>query len=251
MIGYASTTENDPAEHLQRFASLGEFATGVANDLRALLAPIEQHALALHAEACGNDAAQAQLQNILDTVQLARNLVHQMLIFSLGSTGERRSLSLGKVVREALPLMRAAVANTAMLRIAVDTNAPQVLADPVAIQRILLNLVLNASRTIRRPHGVIEIGVAGMMPADGRGPPFARLTVADNGIGMDIATVGDLKQRFIEPPSLSEGPELGLRSVHQTVCAQGGRLQLDSEPDMGTTVRIDLPAVSQQRAVLE
>src|SRR5579863_6686485 len=248
MIGYASTTDNDNAERMQRLASVGEFAAGVANDLRALLAPIDQHALALHAEVFGNSAAQARLQKILDTVELARGLVHQLLIFSHGSTSERRSLSLGKVVREALPLMRAAVANTAMLRIAVDTNAPQVLADPVAIQRILLNLVLNASRAIRRPHGVIEVGVAGMKPADERGPQVVRLTVADNGIGMDIATVGDLKQRFIEPPSLAEGTELGLRTVHHTVFAHGGRLQLDSEPGGGTTVRIDLPAASQQPA---
>ena len=245
MIGYASTTANDNAERIQRFASLGEFAAGVANDLRALLAPIDEHAVALHAEACGNDAAQARLQKILDTVELARNLVHQMLIFSHGSTSERRSMSLGNVVREALPLMRAAVANSAMLRIAVDTNAPQVLADPVAIQRTLLNLVLNASRAIRRPHGVIEIGVAGMKSADSHGPHFVRLTVADNGIGMDIASVGDLKQRFTEPPGLSEGAGLGLRTVHQTVYAHGGRIQLDSEPGVGTTVRIDLPALKQ------
>ena len=251
MIGSASTTANDHAERVQRFASLGEFAAGVANDLRALLAPIDQHAQALHAEAGGNGAAQAQLRKILDTVELARGLVDQVLIFSHGSISERRSLSLGKVVREALPLMRAAVANTAMLRIAVDSNAPQVSADPVAIQRILLNLVLNASRAIRRPHGVIEIGVAGMTSADGHGPQFVRLTVADNGIGMDIATMGDLKQLFIEPPSLSEGAGMGLRTVHRTVFAHGGRVQLESEPGGGTTVRIDLPAASQPPAVLE
>jgi signal transduction histidine kinase len=39
---------------------------------------------------------------------------------------------------------------------------------------------------------------------------------------------------------------LGLRMVHQTVCAHGGRLQLDSQPGGGTTVRIDLPAVIEQ-----
>jgi len=240
-------TANDDAERMQRFASLGEFSAGVANDLRALLAPIDQHALALHAEVFGNSAAQARLQKILDTVELARGLVHQLLIFSHGSTSERRSLSLGKVVREALPLMRATVANTAMLRIAVDTHAPPVQADPVAMQRILLNLVLNASRAIRQPHGVIEIGVAGMKAADGQGPQFVRLTVADNGIGMDVATVGDLKQRLVESQTLSHGDGLGLRTVHQAVLAHGGRLQLDSEPGGGTTVRIDLPA-SQQPA---
>jgi signal transduction histidine kinase len=251
MIGYASTTANDNGERIQRFASLGEFAAGVAGDLRALLASVDQQAAALHAQAGGNGAAQAGLQKILDSVELARSLVQQMLMLSHGSRNERRPLSLGRVVREALPLMRAAVANAAMLRIAVDGNAPQVLADPVAIQRVLLNLVLNASRAIRRPHGVIEIGVAGMQDSDGEEPQFVRLTVADNGIGMDIAAVGDLKQCFDEPPSLWQGAGLGLRTVHQTVYAHGGRLQLDSEPGGGTTVRIDLLAASPQTAGLE
>jgi signal transduction histidine kinase len=240
-----SMTVDDDAERGQRMAHLGEFAAGIANDLRALLAPVDQHALALLAEAGGNGAGQARLQKILDTVDLARNLVQQLLIFSHGSTSERRSLSLGQVVREALPLVRAAVANTAMLRIAVDTHAPQVLADPVAMQRVLLNLVLNASRALRQPHGVIEIGVVGRQAADGEGPQFVRLTVADNGIGMDLATVGDLKQCFADAPGLWRGAGLGLRTVHQTVHAHGGRLQLDSEPGCGTTVRIDLPAVLQ------
>lgn len=251
MSGSASMTANDITERLQRFASLGEFAAGVANDLRALLAPIDQHALALHAEVCGNGAAQTRLQKILDTVELARGLVQQVLIFSHGCSSERRALSLGKVVRDALPLMRAVVANTALLRIAVDSHAPPVQADPIAMQRVLLNLVLNASRAVRQPHGVIEIGVAGMQGSDGSAPRFVRLTVADNGTGMDAATVSDLRQRFTETANLPQDAGLGLRTVHQTVCAHGGRFQLDSEEGGGTAIRIDLPAISQLPAVRE
>jgi len=233
-------------DQAQRFASLGEFAAGVANDLRALLSPIDQHALALHAEVYGNSAAQDRLQKILDTVELARGLVNQIVIFSHGSTSERRTLSLGKVVRDALPLMRAAIPHTALLRIAVDTHAPSVQADPIAMQRVLLNLVLNAARAIRQPHGAIEIGVAGMMAANGHGGPFVRLTVADNGIGMDGATVGDLRQHLTDAADMTHGAGLGLRVVHQAVCAHGGILQLDSQPGTGTTVRIDLPAAVRQ-----
>ena len=230
----------------RRFARLGEFAAGVANDLHALLLPIDQHALALHAEVCGNGAAQARLQKILDTVELARGLINQVVIFSHGSTSPHRALSLGKVVRDALPLMRAAIANTALLRIAVDTHAPLVQADPIAMQRVLLNLVLNAARAIRQPHGAIEIGVAGMSNTDGHGAQFVRLTVADNGVGMDGSTVGDLRQHLTESADMTHGGGLGLRMVHQTVSAHGGRLQLDSQPGIGTTVRIDLPAVAKQ-----
>jgi len=163
----------------------------------------------------------------------------------------RRLVSLSGVVQNALPEMRAAIAKTAVLRVAIDALAPLVHVNPTAIQRALLKLVLNASQAIRQPHGVIEIGVAGVIGTDGKSRPFVRLTVADNGIGMDIATVDDLKQSFIEPPSLSDGTGLGLHTVHQTVYAHGGRLQLDSEPAGGTTVRIDLPAASQTPAVLE
>jgi signal transduction histidine kinase len=244
-----SITADEPGEREQLFASLGEFAAGVANDLRAVLAPIDQHALALHGEVSFNVAAQARLQQILDAVDLARRLVRQVLIFSHGGACERRSISLGKVVRDALPLMRAATGAKALLRIAVDTHAPLVKASPVAMQRVLLNLVLNASRAVRQPHGVIEIGVAGMSAADGSGWQFVRLTVADNGIGMDGATVGDLRQHVAEPPAASYGPGLGLRIVHQVVRAHGGRLQLDSQPGGGTAVRIDLPAVSQPGTV--
>ena len=249
MTQYPSITAYEIVERERRFASLGEFAAGVANDLRALLMPIDQYALALHAEVSANGAAEVQLQRILHSIELARGLLHQVLIFSHGSTTEGRPLSLGKLVREALPLMRTAVAKSALLRLAVDTHAPLVQADPVAMQRVLLNLVLNASRAIRQPHGVIEIGVTGMKAADGHGPQFVRLTVADNGIGMDGPTVGEWRRRFSEPSDAPLGAGLGLRIVHQTVCNHGGRLQLDSEPGSGTTIRIDLPAIVEQPAV--
>jgi signal transduction histidine kinase len=165
------------------------------------------------------------------------------------NTGDRarRLVSLSGVVRNALPELRAAVAKTAVLRVAIDGLAPLVQVNPTAIQRALLKLVLNASQAIREPHGVIEIGVAGVIGADGKSRPFVRLTVADNGIGMDVGTLGNLLQQ-IAAPATSCGAGLGLRIVHRAVCAHGGQLQIDSQPGHGTTVRIDLPAASQQSA---
>jgi signal transduction histidine kinase len=157
----------------------------------------------------------------------------------------RRLLSLSSVVRDAQAEMRALIANTAVLRIALDTRAPLVEVNSTAMQRALLKLVLNASQAIRQPGGVIEIGVAAVVGADGHSRPFVRLTVADNGIGMDGATLSNLRQQIAEPAG-SHGAGLGLRIVHRAVCAHGGRLQIDSQPGHGTTVRIDLPAASPQ-----
>ncbi len=157
----------------------------------------------------------------------------------------RRLVSLSGVVQNALPEMRAAIAKTAVLRVAIDALAPLVHVNPTAIQRALLKLVLNASQAIRQPHGVIEIGVAGVIGTDGKSRSFVRLTVADNGIGMDVATVGNLLHQ-ISLPATSCRAGVGLRIVHRAVSAHGGRLQIDSQPGHGTTVRIDLPAASEE-----
>jgi signal transduction histidine kinase len=174
-----------------------------------------------------------------------RRVKHHELNVNSSLARARRLLSLCDVVQDALPAMRAAIANTAVLRIATDAQAPLVEVNSTAMQRVLMKLVLNASQAMRQPHGVIEIGVAGMTGPDGKGRPFVRLTVADNGVGMDSTTVGKLRQQIVEPAE-SCGPGVGLRIVHRAVCAHGGRLQIDSRPGTGTTVRIDLPAASGQ-----
>jgi signal transduction histidine kinase len=151
-------------------------------------------------------------------------------------------------VQDALQVMRAAVANTAVLRISMDAHAPLVEVNAIAMDRVLMKLVQNASQAIRQPHGVIEIGVAGMIRLDYPGRRFVRLTVADNGIGMDSATLGNLRRQLLEPAD-SCGAGLGLRIVHRAIRAHGGRLQIDSHPGHGTTVRIDLPAAPQRSGV--
>jgi len=93
---------------------------------------------------------------------MACNLVNQVLVFSHESGSERRLLSIGGSVREALPLMRAVVGSTCTLRPAIDAQAPLVEIDSIAVQRALLNLVCDASRAIEQPAGVVGIGVAGM-----------------------------------------------------------------------------------------
>jgi signal transduction histidine kinase len=168
-----------------------------------------------------------------------------MIPVTPGYTRARRILSLSSVVRDALPVMRAAIASSAVLRIAVDAHEPLVEVNPVAMHRVLMKLVLNASQAIRQPDGVIEIGVAGVTTSDYPGRPFVRLTVADNGIGMDRASVGNLRQQLLEPADTC-GAGLGLRIVHRAIHAHGGRLQIDSHPGRGTTIHIDLPAASQR-----
>jgi signal transduction histidine kinase len=67
---------------------------------------------------------------------------------------------------------------------------------------------------------------------------------------MDVETVGNLRQQLLEPAD-SYGTGLGLRIVHRAIRAHGGRMQIDSHPGQGTTVRIDLPAAPAVNAYME
>jgi len=241
-------TTDEAAERAQRISSLGECAVGVARDLQSLLMATAKYAEVVRAEAKGNPALQAQLRPMLLTIEMACNLVDQVLVFGHELGSERRLLSIGSLVREALPLMRAVVGSACTLRLAIDAQAPWVETDPITVQRALLNLVCNASRAIRQPDGVIEIGVAGMEGADGCSR-FVRITVADNGGGMDNAALDNWRRRLADSPNASDATGLGLGIVHRMVCSHGGRVRLDSQLGAGTTVRIDLPAMPRERDV--
>jgi signal transduction histidine kinase len=235
-------TNDESTERAQRISCLGEFAVGVARDLQSLLLATAKYAEFAHAQANSNPALQTQMRPMLLTLEMACNLIEQVLVFGHESRSERRRLSIGGLVREALPLMRAVVGGARTLRLAIDPQAPLVEADPLAVQRALLNLVCNASRATSQPDGVIEIGVAGMDGADGCSR-IVRITVADNGAGMDDETLDNWRRRLADAPAASDAAGLGLAIVHRLVFAQGGRVRLDSQKLAGTTVRIDLPAL--------
>ena len=163
----------------------------------------------------------------------------------------RRLVSLGEVVQRAVPRLLTAIAatgSTAQLRVAVDSQLPAVLADPDALERVLVHLVLNAARAVRSPHGAIEIGVAevaafGDSADDAR---LVRLTVTDNGVGMDTATLADLLQWLATPHMAPASAGLGLRVVNCIVRSHGGRLHIESDPVNATTVRVDLPVADDR-----
>jgi two-component system cell cycle sensor histidine kinase/response regulator CckA len=253
-----SAAEQIPDRHVeqalqaQRLASLGQMATHIAHDFRALLIPIAGYAHALRTQLPADPLVQQRATEIVRAAELGRELVQQILAFAYAQPRGRRPLSLGRAVHDALPLLRAAVDAHVDLRVSVDPRTPPVMADTIDILRVLLNLVLNASQAVRPPLGVIEIGVVGTnapQPGSALGqtetpPSLVRLTIADNGAGMSQSTLVRIIEGFSSPAGKTLGSGLGLAIVHQLVQTHGGRLWIESEPGVGTTVRIDLPATA-------
>ena len=117
-------------------------------------------------------------------------------------------------------------------------------ADPTALERVLLNLVGNAVK-FTEGAGSVRVQVRPGPQVNGR-PRGAQLVVRDNGIGIDPEARSHLFSRFYRAPGVSAraipGSGLGLSIVQSIVNAHGGDIDIDSQPGVGTTVTVRLPA---------
>jgi len=121
-----------------------------------------------------------------------------------------------------------------------------VLADPVQLRQILMNLVLNARDAMPQGGKIRLITRAAKFPSEVE-PGIVRravsLAVQDNGCGMDAETRARLFEPFFTTKKLGEGTGLGLATVERIVSESGGRIEVESEPGRGTSIEVFLPAI--------
>jgi len=128
---------------------------------------------------------------------------------------------------------------------------PPVLADATQIQRIIMNLGTNAAQAVGAAQGRILIRAgessAGLPPSM---TPVrcVRLTVEDNGRGMDNETLRHIFDPFFTTKEVGQGTGLGLSVVHGIVETHGGAITVQSRRDAGTTFQIHFPITAETTA---
>jgi len=250
----------------QKMESLGALAGGIAHDFNNILAVILGNVgLAERALARGA-AVDDKLRQIEIAGQRAVDLVQQIMAFSRRQPQQLRVLSLSQVVRETMMLLRATLPAGIAIQTTIAKNVPPVLADSTQMHQVLMNLCTNAWHALKQAgdyHGRIDVALtvhdaSNAPPAGLRGEvaagPLVCLTVSDNGVGMDGATVARIFEPFFTTRGPGEGTGLGLSVVHGIVAAHHGAIAVDSMPGAGTAIRVYLPAsaetISEQRTPL-
>jgi two-component system cell cycle sensor histidine kinase/response regulator CckA len=246
----------DRVRQLQCLATIGQVAVSVGHELRNYLIPITAHAQ-LASEIVNDGEAREHLAGIQRAAQRCRALIDQVIAVGRDVSVQKRPLSIGVIVQDTLPLLRAAVPRGIDMKVAVDDRAPLVDTDAASIEQLVLNLVLNASRAISAGYGCIEISVtareSGRSEREaklfaGGAPRGVRLTVRDNGVGIDAS----LASRIFDPWYTSwrgvEGSGLGLSIVREIVKRHQGEIHLESAPGAGAAFHIDLPVSSTPNA---
>ena len=233
----------------QRLESLGTLAGGIAHDFNNILLAIGGNAqLAL--EDCPPDSPlRVSLIEIEKARTRASELVRRILAFGRPAAHDRKPTDLAPVVGEAYKLLRAAVPAMVELRTHLLPTSPLVMADAGQIHQVVMNLVTNASQAIGERGGVVEIALedvrlnAPLSAATGEIPPgrYLRLTVSDNGPGIDPATRARMFEPFFTTKTSSRGTGLGLAVVHGIIKGHHGAISVTSSLGAGTRIDVYLP----------
>ncbi len=235
----------------QKMEAIGHVTGGIAHDFNNILTGIMGYVVM--AQEWERKHRDETLNRYLDRIQKsatrARDLIQQMLTFSRGSRGEPRPLRLAPLIEECVKLMESMLPATIQTRFTFAENLPAVMADPVHIEQILLNLCINA-RDAMAGSGELDISLRQIecatpcicascrKPAAGR---YVELCVRDSGIGMSREVLDRIFEPFFSTKEVGKGSGMGLATVHGIVHEYGGHIRVESEPDRGSRFCLWLP----------
>ena len=236
----------------QKLESVGTLAGGIAHDFNNILTGILGYCELARFNAAPDSELMSQLHEIRTAGLRAKDLVSQILTFSRRGTAELVPSDLAKPVGEAVRLIRASTPAT--IAISSQLESGVVRADSTQIQQVVLNLCTNAIHAMNDKPGRLDISLqrvhvdrqlAAEVPDLTTGQ-FLRLTVADNGHGMNQATLDRIFDPFFTTKQQGEGTGLGLSIVQGILAGHHGALRVRSRIGEGSTFDLYFPLCNEK-----
>lgn len=234
----------------QKMEALGRLAGGVAHDFNNALTAISGHA-SLGDMATDLEGAKRHLSAIADASRRAADITGRLLGFARRKRIELEDCPVRAILADAEAMLEPLLGTDVNLRVVCHDDIGLVRTDPGSLQQALINLVNNA-RDASPPGSPIEIRAKRVRDEESREmlgsirPPgdWVVLEVVDRGSGMSPEVRDRIFEPFFTTKDLGEGTGLGLSTVWWIVERSGGAVEVDSEPGVGTTFRLHLPAAS-------
>jgi len=220
--------------------SLGEMAAGASHEINNPLAIISGRAqqLALDEE---DPARREMLATIVNQVVRITDILAELNEFARPAKPDLRPADLAALTAEVAAGFRpGADKPAARLRVETPAGCPRVRIDPGQVAEALREIVQNAFEACTDNHTI----TLSVQPVAGR--QAVRLTVADDGPGMDPPTRARALNPFYSSREAGRRRGLGLPKAYRLVQASGGSMALESAPGHGTTVRLTFRAIFEE-----
>ena len=233
----------------QKMEAVGTLAGGIAHDFNNHLAVMLGNARFLRQEVEAEADVIGAIEDLERSADHCAKLTRSLLAFSRRSPVEVVPVEVLELVRGVEGLVRPLLPSNFVLETEVAKELGEFAVDPVQIQQVLVNLLVNA-RDAMRDGGTIRMGaerrrlVPSELALEGLNPmrEYVVLSVADTGCGMDEETLRRVFEPFFTTKPIGQGTGLGLAMAYGIVRQSGGAIAIESRVGVGSTVRVLLPA---------
>ncbi len=245
-------------ERMQRLASIGQLAAGIAHEIRNPLTGMNISLDIISNELTDHPNAGKLVAGVIEEIDRLENIVSSMLEFSRAEMLEKSWIDVQNLLSRWFPIFQEQARRMevdASLQLA-DSVLPSVYGDPEKLKQVVINLGLNALDAARDRVGKVKIELD---LGNARGPeledddysetahpeqPWLWLKISDSGPGMQRAIIEKIYDPFFT--TKNRGTGLGLSIVHSIIKEHGGRLEVESEIGTGSTFAVGLPAGEAQ-----
>jgi signal transduction histidine kinase/ActR/RegA family two-component response regulator len=245
--------------HVKKMEAIGTLAGGIAHDFNNILSAILGYTelsllkVGKESELAGN------LRQIKHAGLRAKDLVAQILTFSRGNDTHFTQVDLTKIIQEVLKLLRSSLPSTITMQQNLEKTSKYILADPVQIHQVLMNLGVNALHAMKEHGGTLAVNLSSVelddqacrAMSDLQPGRYAELVISDTGCGMDKTTLERIFDPFFTTKEKSKGTGLGLSTVHGIVKRCRGAVSVISNPGRGARFTILFPICSSDSSILD
>ncbi len=239
-------------QQTRRLEAIGQLSGGIAHDFNNILASMIGYAELAQITLEGTEAGQQcddYLSEVIRAGQRARDLIAQLLNFSRTEEGDRRPIAVGQELEGILRMLRSLIPTSIAIDSRIPETLPTILADPVQLQQVVINLFINARDAIAGD-GTIEIAVDDMELTESErcaachrtfSGRWLVISVSDNGNGIPEEIQEQLFDRLVTTRVAGRGTGFGLSLINGFMHQHGGHVQVRSSPGQGSCFRLFFP----------
>jgi two-component system cell cycle sensor histidine kinase/response regulator CckA len=238
----------------QRLEAVGQLAGGIAHDFNNLLTAIRGYSEFARRGLGEDDDRRSDIDEVIVNADRAAALIRQLLAFSRRQILQPQVLDPAAIVEGIVPMLRRLIGEQVELTSHTAPGLGGVKVDPSQLEQVIVNLAVNA-RDAMPDGGKLTIELSNFefdapyvaAHAAAVPGPYVLLVVSDTGVGMDVETRVRVFEPFFTTKEPGKGTGMGLATVYGIIKQSGGFIYVYSEPGQGTTFRIYLPRVAEER----
>ncbi len=227
----------------ERLALIGQLSANVAHELNNPLQGIVTYShLLLEDETCDKET-RANVQKIAVQANRCRDIIRGLLDFSRQKKPDKTLYSVNNLLRGCVSLVdRQTMFHNIKIVMNLDENDPLVIIDPSQVERVFLNLIINAADAMD------EGGQLTLTTGQDRARKCVEIKVQDTGHGISEENIEKIFDPFFTTKETGHGVGLGLAISYGIVKEHNGAINVESAPDKGTTFTVSFPLSSKNGA---